>query len=633
MSQVKILNTKARKLLFSMVFTTIFFPYLTFMLSQVTLSLFNPALQKTLAEHLLNAFDKNSNIIFFTVELFYVIIIILRIRPLLRSIRTGEDKEKAQRIILNLPINLVIINFFIWLGGVSLFYVVFASSTSIPYHWSLLIQVSGGLMGSMYMVQFMKNLLIEYKIMLNLSYKISKREDVYARIKDNLIYISIMLFISIFIGYLSRYYYTEKASQYILSFELAFGIYTGVLFLFSLGILFISRIEYRQQVRFLQKKLGELTSGAGDLRQRIPLLNYDEVGDIVVSLNKFLDYFNNFIVTVSQFSEKTAASSFELQHTIEENEEHSDEFNSFMGQIIKSIENEQKQVETAQVTIDEMLTMLMHYQNTIENQLNAVENTSSAITQMAENLNEIADATIKTRATSDELEKHTNISSLELDQFVAAIVNIQDASNSVLEIIEAISNIAETTNILALNASIEASHAGEAGKGFSTVASEIKKLAKQSGSSAKSIVSHIKVMNQRITNGIVMMNKMKKSLDSMFPMINDIIRQISNIAQRMNEDQVGVHQILKTSALLLESSNKMKQISLTQKTKSEEINSSVKTLKDASLNTREMINAISVQLGSMTDINTQMKEVSNINQNNTEKILEITKRFTNYDYD
>lgn len=620
------------KLYLSIIFATVLFPYISFVFSQITLSLFNPALKKTLQEHLLNAFDFSSNLVFISLAVIIILIVFFRVQPLLYSLRTGQNREKARRIITELPLAIIVIDAAALLGGVSFFYLVFAKVTTLPYQWSLLIQLSGGLIGSLFMVQFLSNLLLEYKIALGMTGQLNKGKDIYSRLKSQMIFIGVVFFIITNLSYMARYYSQVPPQDYVISYLAVIIIYSLFLMVFSLLLVALARREHIRQVNFLRNRLIELTRGEGDLRERIVLINYDEVGDIVMSINHFLDFFSQFVHTVSQFSEKTAASAFELQYAIQENESHSQEFDQFMKDIIQSIEAEQQQVEIARQTIDEMLSMLNNYQGTMSGQIAAIDKTTENIQKMAENLTEITQSIEKTRKNSDSLKIKTNLSSEALRNFVSSIKKIQSSSSSVLEIVESISNIAETTNILALNASIEASHAGAAGKGFSTVAGEIKQLARQSSAAAKSIISHIKLMNQRILQGIRVMEGMQTALESMFPMINDISLQIARISENLSEDKVGVHQILETSQSLKESSGRMQSILQSQQDKSTEISATVETLSQASLNTRNMIEEIYSHLSSMVDVNTQMSEVSNINQNNTNKILEITGKFRNNEY-
>ncbi len=617
------------QLYLSIIFATILFPYISFVFSQISLSLFNPVLKKTIQEHLLNALDKSSNIVFFSLALVIIIIVFFRIHPFLKSLRTGQDRERARRIITELPMAIIVINASALVVGVSLFYIFFKKVTTLPYLWSLLSQLSGGLIGSMFMVQFLSNLLLEYKIALGMTKKLVKGKDHYSRLKSQFIFMSIVFFIVVHLAYMTRYYSIVSPRDYILSYEVTTLVFSIFLLIFALLLIILARREHIHQVSFLRKRLIELTSGEGDLQERIVLINYDEVGDVVISINNFLDFFSRFVGTVAQFSEKTAASSFELQYAIQENEDHSEHFDKFMKEIIHSIENEQQQVEVAQLTINDMLSMLENYRTTISEQIEIVDNTITSINNMAESLTDVTQSIEKTKKTSDTLKVKTNLSSAALKNFVSTIKNIQDSSASVLEIVESISNIAETTNILALNASIEASHAGAAGKGFSTVAGEIKQLARESGTSAKSIISHIKEMNQRIVLGIKVMESMQGALESMFPMISDISTQIAHISEHLTEDRVGVHQIVETSRSLKDSSALMQEISQTQVSKSNEISATVDTLRQASANTKNMISEIYSHLSSMEDVNSQMSEVSNLNQSNTNKILKITGKFRN----
>ncbi len=617
-------------MIFNIVFYTLFFPFIILMFDQQFTSLLNPHFERSLQEKLMFGVQSKVIIIFFALALASLIILLIRLRPLFKAIREKKSNTAARIATIKIPRLMLSIHSVAWVIGVNVFYILahFKPAGKIPYLLSLFANTSSGMMGALFSVLLLRILFIKPKIELGITDIKEGEDDRFSRNKNYLISIISIYFLLSHLVYFGYAYMTANTTHVTMfPFSATLALSTSVMVLITLAVQWLSRREYKLQMKFLNAMLADLTKGQGDLTKRVVLINFDEVGDVIITINKFLDFFSNFVNTVTQVSQVSSASSTNLQYSILENDSHFDQFKEFMQQIIGGIEKEQLQVSNARETIKEMLNILDSYQASIGQQVDAVQQTNSAITNLATGLKDIILSVKKTSETSDNLHLITNDSAQELSQFVKNIEMVQQSSEEVLSIIESISNIAETTNILALNASIEASHAGTAGKGFAVVAGEIKKLAKQSGESAHSIISYISNMNNSIKTGMDSMSRMKESLESMFPLIKNIISQVASIARHLNEDEKGVEQIVHESAQLLQNSQQMHDLSYDQKNKSENIIAILHNLKQTSNSTRNMMNSIDAKLTSMSQNNHQMRDVSGSNQDNANNLLEITVKF------
>lgn len=617
-------------LIFQIFFYTIFFPFIILLFDQQFTSFLNPHFDRTIPQKIKAGLDPLVLGIFFVLAVSSFIIIAIRLRPLFKGLRSGIIDDKARRATLKIPRLMLTIHTVAWILGVNAFYIIsnFQPKGKMPYVLSLFMNVSSGMMGALFTVLVLRLLFIRPKIQMGMTDIRPGENDRFSRNKEYLLHSINLLFLIIHMIFVAYYYKISLVNGIpAFPFQNVLAAIIVILTVVSLSVMALSRQEYVIQMRFLKEKMAELTAGRGDLTRRIVLVNFDEIGDIVATINKFLTFFHDFVSTVSQVSQVTSASSTNLQYSILENESHFEQFQEFMHEIVGGIEKEQLQVSGARDIIRDMLNILEEYQAGIALQVDSVGQTNQAVNSMAHSLSEITQSVKKTSESSDFLQIKTNEGSEELKKFIETITKVRESSAQVLQIIESISNIAETTNILALNASIEASHAGSAGKGFAVVAGEIKKLARQSGDSAHSIVSHIQDMDARIQGGMDVMETLRNSLESMFPLIREINTQISQIARHMEEDQNGVQQIVQTSSLLLENSHTMRDLTLQQKGKSEHIIAIMENLKQTSRATRKMMNGIDTKLNSMSHNNGQMKDVSTSNQENAGNLLDITIKF------
>jgi len=130
-----------------------------------------------------------------------------------------------------------------------------------------------------------------------------------------------------------------------------------------------------------------------------------------------------------------------------------------------------------------------------------------------------------------------------MNDLLNAIEEINDASESISKIIKTIEDIAFQTNILALNASVEAARAGSQGKGFAVVAAEVKNLASKSAEAAKETNMLINTSIEKTKAGVGIGNEMKDSLSTMIGGIGDIANAITQIASDTKLQAVGTEQI------------------------------------------------------------------------------------------
>jgi methyl-accepting chemotaxis protein len=180
----------------------------------------------------------------------------------------------------------------------------------------------------------------------------------------------------------------------------------------------------------------------------------------------------------------------------------------------------------------------------ISKQAENVSQSSSAIEQMLANIRSVTATLVKNTVTVKTLTESSAIGRNDLQKVSSDIQEIARESEGLLEINGVINSIASQTNLLSMNAAIEAAHAGEAGKGFAVVADEIRKLAESSSVQSKTTAQTLKKIKAAIdtitrSTGVVM-----ERFELIDREINTVSKQEENIRSAMEEQEVGSRQIL-----------------------------------------------------------------------------------------
>ena len=354
------------------------------------------------------------------------------------------------------------------------------------------------------------------------------------------------------------------------------AIYFG-LFLFFIVLLSIVFIIRRTMIT-AKRVADSLSEGTGDLTIRLPITNIDETGELVHSFNKFLDKIQSIIVNIKENTYVLTGSVQNIRSSINIGVSDFETLNKeFKNEVANSNKIAESSSNAARVTfmqrtrinsVNEIIRQLLNNINEInekmKSQADAVNRTSVSVQQMMANIITVNQSSIRANTYSKTLSAEARDGGNISESLADAIQGIRDYSKQITSITNVIRNISEQTNLLAMNAAIEAAQAGEYGRGFTVVAEKIRKLAEDTANNSIIISDLIEETIQAIEQMVSLVSKSAESSDKIIESSNMLTGAISSIAGANEELDLGRRDILNNVSNLNSITETVQELSLRQ---------------------------------------------------------------------
>lgn len=473
------------------------------------------------------------------------------VKKLQKEERKATDEEiaaclKSYRGIITLIIAANVIGFFV--GQIIIVYIGIANGSNV-YYFSRVFLVVAQAMGfggisAITAIKLVDYLLIKKREMLEMGSIVKYR----SRSSKISISIGVVFFLSLyFLGI------NMLCVPYGILLESHNGVFQGDLLtaFFKKGALCIGLSMVIGAVPFLTVLHGlsmriKLTSrllddiaNNGDLTCRININMIDDFGVLISSVNTLIAKLSSMIKDLQAETHAVTESA----GVISKSARYATGAIGVMNHSLQHIdENSKKQDELVEVT-GENLVMLADSIDTVKlhvtQQTEAVQSISNAISKMTDSISSVANTAKQAQDVSQGLSERSDVGNAAVEHAVATMKDIQIVSAEVRKLLKVIQGIASQTNLLSMNAAIEAAHAGEFGAGFAVVADEVRSLASSSSSSARDIQVKIKEMMEKTTAGVEAITSAGAAFQGIRDNVIENAALVKNIYDAMIEQNQG----------------------------------------------------------------------------------------------
>ena len=355
----------------------------------------------------------------------------------------------------------------------------------------------------------------------------------------------------------------------------------------------------------------------GDLTRNVSVKSNDEIGQLAIHFNETIGNIKSMIFSIKNETNILSDVGTDLARKMTEAATSVSDITSSIKNIKSRVDNQSASVTTTNATMEAITDNINKLNEHVEKQSESVSKSSASIEQMLANIKSVTDTLVKNGANVTTLQEASEVGRTGLQEVATDIQEIARESEGLLEINAVMENIASQTNLLSMNAAIEAAHAGDAGKGFAVVADEIRKLAESSSEQSKTISTVLKKIKSSIDKITQSTENVLNKFEAIDTSVKVVAQQEEGIRCTMEEQGQGSKQVLEAIGYLNDTTQQVKVGSNEMLNGTKEVVREGKNLQRA---TQEITSSMNEMASGADRINSTVSHVDGLSSKNRDAI-------------
>lgn len=393
-----------------------------------------------------------------------------------------------------------------------------------------------------------------------------------------------------------------------------------------IGLSFTASI--RKPILQVSSTFKSIASGTGDLSADLLISDKAELGQMARYFNEFTARLSSIIRKIQNDAEALRGVSARLQDDMSRTAAATVQISTTLASIEDSVLHQSASVIESSSTLEHFLSNISDLKGLIDSQSAAVTESAGAIRQMLQTIEAVDHSLEAGNVRIGELVSASQEGKRSLEPLIQHIATITEQSKLLQDANSVIAGITSRTNLLAMNAAIEAAHAGEHGRGFAVVADEIRNLAENSAKQSKSITTNVRSIQAVID----MVAKSSKDVSASFETISNGVMDVSSnrdqIRNAMSEQQNASREVMIALEEITGITSKVSDFAAETETGSREVNQEMNNLMKITEGIKSNVSEATRGLAEISGNTTSISELSKQNHRSIESIIGNFAEFT-----